>query len=148
MPSGRRRSGRVALVLIGAAAAGCSPSTDQLSRDHYERLEDCVADWGAPDLCRDGVAGSTSSAGGPSSSSGGVVSSFGRSVGVHYYGPQYVPGWRDAAMREARESMVRSGRASPQVLSAPFSNHSVGSTTVRAARGGFGATARARAGGG
>ena len=45
----RRSSGRVTLVLIGAAAltatlSGCS--SDEVRRDVYGSKQDCLADWG------------------------------------------------------------------------------------------------------
>ena len=46
MPSKRKSSARVTLVLVGVAAlAGCSREP-QARRDVYASKEDCLADWG------------------------------------------------------------------------------------------------------
>ncbi|HET9577270.1 MAG TPA: hypothetical protein VFP44_05545 [Usitatibacter sp.] len=46
-----RKSGRVTLVLIGVAAAGCGG--DDTRRDVYKSRDDCLADWGnKPEDCQ------------------------------------------------------------------------------------------------
>lgn len=80
----RRSSGRVTLVLIGAAAVaatlgGCS--NDEVRRDVYANKQDCLADWGnTPADCepaydrRTGNAATTHYYGRPYTSSGSSIS--------------------------------------------------------------------------
>ena len=70
----RRRSARITLVLLGAAALGaCGDDADR--RDLYASKQDCVQDWGDETKCETAPPGTTSSR--PHSGGG------------YFYGPPY-----------------------------------------------------------
>jgi uncharacterized protein YgiB involved in biofilm formation len=125
MPSKRKSSARVTLVLVGVAAlAGCSREP-QARRDVYASKEDCLADWGnKPEDC-------TPATDRPRHGGGGFF----------FYGPMYAA----SAMNAMRASSWSGSGARP-------GSHAVDSSPVRSggsvSRGGFGSTGRASSSGG
>lgn len=127
----RRSSRSITLVLIGAAALqGCSPATETqpVSRDDYQSLEDCAADWGRPEHCeRQQVSTNAGSS-------------------TYWRGPTYFANDRWGAQRQARDQAARTG--APSQLADGPSNRSIGTTTATrpssspTARGGFGSSSR------
>jgi uncharacterized protein YgiB involved in biofilm formation len=126
MPSKRKSSARVTLVLAGVAAlAGCHREPEA-RRDVYASREDCLADWGhKPEDC-------TAATDRPRQGGGGG--------GFFFYGPMYAA----SAMNAMRSSAWSGSGARPgshAVDSSPASSGSV-------SRGGFGSTGRASSSGG
>lgn len=124
--SRRRRSHRIVLVLIGAAALpACTPRDASYAvHDRYASLEDCSADWGRPEVCEQDSDNRPL----PASYSGGPH--------LIYRGPSYPLGAREDAQVEARQRAYELG--APRIAAPAQSlalEHSVPS------RGGFGASA-------
>jgi uncharacterized protein YgiB involved in biofilm formation len=119
MPSKRKSSARVTLVLVGVATlAGCSREPET-KRDVYASKEDCLADWGnKPEDC-------TPATDRPRHGGGGFF----------FYGPMYAA----SAMNAFRSSAWSGSGARP-------GSHAVDSTASHSSsvsRGGFGSTGRA-----
>ena len=115
----RKSSGRVTLVLVGAAAlAGCGEDQD-VRRDVYASREDCLADWGnKPEDCT------------PATEKRHAGSGF-------FYGPLYYG------------SALRGGSGSAWTQNARPGSRSIGTSTAGAparsggvSRGGFGSSGR------
>ena len=110
----RKRSSRITLVLLGAAALTACADQDEQKRDVYASKQDCVKDWGDETKCDPAPA--AAGQGRTHSGSG------------FFWGPMY----SGAAHRWANSgtsslSPVRSG------------SHAVGSSSI--SRGGFGSSA-------
>jgi hypothetical protein len=121
----RKRSAAITLVLVGSLA-GCDRPEQQ--RDVYTSLADCSKDWLQPAECepvRDG-----------------------RFSNSYFYGPGYYgasfPSGRPRPSPNAFDAVHAGGTSS--ALSSVRSSSGVG-TSSSAARGGFGASARASSGG-
>ena len=126
MPSKRKSSVRVTLVLVGVAAlAGCQRQPES-KRDVYASKEDCLADWGhKPEDCTPAVDRARHNGGGG---------------GMFFYGPLYAA----SAMNAMRASEWSGSGVRP-------GSHAVGSTpggSGSVSRGGFGGTGRASSSGG
>ena len=123
MPSKRKSSARVTLVLAGFAAvsAGCSREPE-MKRDVYASREDCLADWGnKPQDC-------TPATDRPRHGGGGFF----------FYGPMYAA----SAMNAWRGGSAWTGSgARPGSHAVESTSHASGSVT----RGGFGASGRSSA---
>lgn len=116
----RKRSSRITLVLLGAAALGAC-SNDSGRRDLYGSKQDCVKDWGDETKCE--VA--------PASAGTGRT----HSGGGFFWGPMY------------SGSSYRGGSGSSSSLSpARTGSHALGSSSV--SRGGFGSSASSHSSGG
>jgi hypothetical protein len=118
----RKSSGRVALVLIGAAAlAGCG---DSQRRDVYKSQADCLADWG--NTAQDCTPATEE-----------------RHQGLgYYYGPSY--GYHSSWWMWGRGSSWSSSTRGSRAIGSLSSSH--GSSSSHTARGGFGSSAHASGG--
>ena len=120
----RKRSSRVTLVLIGAAAlAACSDSTPE-HRDVYASKQDCVQDWGEEKKCEAAPASAGSSTG-RSHTGGG-----------YFWGPIY----------SGSSYRTGSNTSSSSIGSARSGSHAIGSSSI--SRGGFGSSASSHSSGG
>ena len=122
----RKRSARITLVLVGAAAlAACSDSGHD-QRDLYASKQDCVKDWGDEKKC-ESAPESAASHTGRSHTGGGF-----------FWGPLY------------SGSSFRSGSgtstSSSSIGSARSGSHAIGSSSI--SRGGFGSSASSHSSGG
>ena len=120
----RKRSSRITLVLMGAAAlAACSDSKPG-HRDVYASKQDCVQDWGDEKKCETAPASAGSSTG-RSHTGGG-----------YFWGPIY------------SGSSMRTGSTSPSssIGSARTGSSAIGSSSI--SRGGFGSSASSHSSGG
>src|SRR3954468_10959341 len=94
----RKRSGRVTLVLLGAAAlAACGDNPDE-KRDVYASKQDCVADWGDEKKCEAAPA-ATGSSTGRSHTGGG-----------YFWGPIYSGAMRSGSSIGSSSSAIGSSR--------------------------------------
>lgn len=48
----RRKSRNLSLVLVPVLLAACGAEVPDQQRDVYARYDDCMADWGKPELCQ------------------------------------------------------------------------------------------------
>jgi uncharacterized protein YgiB involved in biofilm formation len=120
----RRRSHRIALVLIGTVALpACTPDTPSVVHDRYASLNDCSADWGRPEVCdrEDGTRPSYGGVGG----------------GIFFRGPSYSAGGREQAQIQALDQARRVGVLDQAATG--LSNHAIEHGVP--SRGGFGALA-------
>jgi uncharacterized protein YgiB involved in biofilm formation len=149
----RRKTRELKLVLVPIllAVSGCvyDPNDDAGNqRDVYTKFEDCVADWGKPELCQqiaDAEAKQFAQSTGASTGGGGHVI---------YWGPTYSPygGGRSVVYNgQTYTPSVNRAMSKPFVISPTSSNiaRSSPASPVRAAassstlRGGFGGGGRA-----
>ena len=120
----RKRSSRITLVLIGAAAlAACSDSPAE-HRDVYASKQDCVQDWGEEKKCEAAPASAGSSTG-RSHTGGG-----------YFWGPIY----------SGSSYRTGSNTSSSSIGSARSGSHAIGSSSI--SRGGFGSSASSHSSGG
>ena len=120
----RKRSSRITLVLIGAAAlAACSDSPPE-HRDVYASKQDCVQDWGEEKKCEAAPASAGSSTG-RSHTGGG-----------YFWGPIY----------SGSSYRTGSNSSSSSIGSARSGSHAIGSSSI--SRGGFGSSASSHSSGG
>lgn len=118
----RKRSARITLVLLGAAALGACVNHDE-KRDVYASKQDCVKDWGDETKCETAPAHAGNSTGRPHSGGG------------FFWGPIY------------SGSSFRSNSGSSSSIGATRSgSHAIGSSSV--SRGGFGSSASSHSSGG
>ncbi len=134
----RRKTRNLSLVLVPILLAGCGVDTpDDQQRDVYTKFEDCMADWGKPELCQQmQEADARKFAENTTGVSGG---------GPHmvYWGPSYYPGDR-AVTYNGQTFAPKTNHA----MSKPFMVTSRSSTSAKSspstarstsvARGGFG----------
>ena len=129
----RRASLHITLVLIGAAglsACGRAPEP-QLRRPIYASLEDCKADWDAPQACESFTD--------PGTSPGSTGGSGARPSGTHYYGPYYWSGGSSSGTWERPHPNSRAiGATSP-------TRPGTGSHSSTVSRSGFGSTSASHA---
>ena len=124
----RKRSARITLVLVGAAAlAACSDSGHD-QRDLYASKQDCVKDWGDETKCETAPATAGSSTG-RSHTGGG-----------YFWGPLY----SGSSFRSG--TGTSSAGSSSAIGSARSGSHAIGSSSV--SRGGFGSSASSHSSGG
>ncbi len=145
----RRSTSTVSLLLVPTLLvfSGCSydPSEGEAQqRDVYTRFEDCVADWGKPELCQQIAQAEAQKFAQSTGVSGGGNS-------IIYWGPLYYGGER-SVMHNGQTYRPVSNRA----MSKPFNITSTSSNTAKlspatptrsvstdsTARGGFGSTGR------
>ena len=113
----RQRRGKIALALIPVLAtmAGCSYDPSEtgapMQRDVYRKVEDCIADWGNPELCAK-VADAEAK---QFAQSVGVDGSGGHSS-VIFWGPSYYPDARSVHYNGQTYSPATS-----RAMSRPFS---------------------------
>lgn len=141
-----KKSVSVSLVLVPALLSiyGCSydPSEgDAMQRDVYTKFEDCVADWGKPELCQ-GIAQAEAA---QLAQSQGVNTG----GGVHpiFWGPSYYPSDRAVSYNGQTYAPTKSRAMSKPFMVTPTSSASAKSSpgTARAtsvSRGGFGSFGR------
>ena len=122
----RKRSSRITLVLIGAAAlAACGDNTPE-HRDVYASKQDCVQDWGDEKKCEAAPASAGSSTG-RSHTGGG-----------YFWGPLYSgSGMRTGSSTTSPSSSIGSARTG---------SRAIGSSSI--SRGGFGSSASSHSSGG
>jgi uncharacterized protein YgiB involved in biofilm formation len=124
--SRRRRSQRIALVLIGTVALpACTPGGPRVVHDQYTSLEDCSADWGRPEVCD------------RQEQTGLVAGNFG-GPRILFRGPDYVADDRMGAQYQAREQARALGSLDPSASG--FGNRAIQAAVP--SRGGFGASSR------
>jgi hypothetical protein len=119
LPSSRKRSLHLSLVLVSAAAltaCGNLENNKNLSRDAYANLEACKADWGAAGDCEAVKPGTQSGTSGSTHS---------------FYGPRYYS-------RSGSYGFTSAGRPG---------SRSVGTVSSSPSRGGFGASSAHHSGG-
>ena len=116
----RKRSARITLVLLGAAALTACGNNDE-QRDLYSSKQDCVKDWGDETKCESAPASATN---GRTHSGGG-----------YFWGPMYSgSSYRSGSSTSSSLGSVRSG------------SRAVGSSSI--SRGGFGSGASSHSSGG
>ena len=126
----RKRSSRITLVLMGAAAlAACSESPPE-HRDVYASKQDCVQDWGEEKKCEAAPASAGSSTG-RSHTGGG-----------YFWGPIYSGSSYRTGSSSTSSSIGSAGIAG----SARSGSHAIGSSSI--SRGGFGSSASSHSSGG
>lgn len=120
-----RRSQRIALVLIGAAALpACAPTPQRVVHDRYASLEDCSADWGRPEVCDQ------------DDDSRPLAGRFG-GPRIVYRGPSYPEDDREEAQYQARRQALQLGALDPTTPRA--GTHAIEQSVP--SRGGFGGSA-------
>lgn len=143
-----RKTINLTLVLVPILLAGCGVEVpDKQQRDVYTKFEDCMADWGKPELCqkmqeedaRQFAENTTGVSGGGGSH-------------MIYWGPNYYPGNRavihngQTLIPKINHAMSKpfmvTSRSSSAAKSSPSTAHSTSTS-----RGGFGAGGRAAGGG-
>ena len=114
----RKRSSRITLVLLGAAALGAC-GNDPAQRDLYANKQDCIKDWGDETKCE--VAPASAGQGRTHSGSG------------FFWGPIY-------------SGLSNRSGSSSSLGSARTGSSAIGSTSI--SRGGFGSSASSHSSGG
>ena len=126
----RRRSARITLVLVGAAAlAACNSSNGDDKRDLYASKQDCVRDWGDETKCELAPA------------SAGASTGHSHTGGGYFWGPLY-----SGSSYRYGSSRTGSSIGSSSIGGARTGSHSIGSSSV--SRGGFGSSASSHSSGG
>lgn len=135
----RKNKGSVSLILVPALLILSGCAGDQTQRDVYTRFEDCVADWGKPELCQQIAEAEakqlTESQGVMHTASGPIV----------FWGPPYYHG--DRAVSYGGQTYIP---GTNRAMSKPFMVHSGSSSAAKSSlssprivsRGGFGGFAR------
>ncbi len=139
----RRRSGSVTLVLVPILLAGCGIETaeDPMQRDVYTRFEDCMADWGKPELCQQMQQAEAAQFAQQTTGSAGN--------GAHliFWGPSYYPGARSVAYNgQTYTPLTNKAMSRPYAVTSKSSaaaRSSPGAASPAPSRGGFGAGGRA-----
>lgn len=124
----RKRSARITLVLVGAAALAACGDSDPERRDVYASKQDCVQDWGQETKCEPAPASATNSTSRPHSGHG------------YFWGPLY----RGSSAGYRAGSSGTSGASA--IGGAGTSSRAIGSASV--SRGGFGSSASSHSSGG
>lgn len=150
MKKKKRRSASVSLVLVPILlSTGCSYDPNDgppLQRDVYTKFEDCVADWGKPELCQKiaeaEAAQFAQDKGVTSGGTGGGVSP------MIFWGPSYYSPDRAVAFNGQTYAPLQN-----RAMSKPFQVTSTSSAIAKASpgaartsnisRGGFGSSGRA-----
>lgn len=143
----RKQASPIMLVLVPALLAISGCTGDETQRDVYTRFEDCVADWGKPELCQ-----KIAEAEAKEFAQNQGVTTGGGSSPIIFWGPSYYPGDR-AVTFNGQTYEPKANRA----MSRPFTVNSRSSSIARSSpgtarstsvsRGGFGGGARAAGGG-
>ena len=143
----KRATQKLALVLVPALLAMSGCASDETQRDVYTRFEDCVADWGKPELCQK-IAETEAK----EFAQNQGVSTGGGMNPIIFWGPSYYPGDR-AVTFNGQTYQPKTHRA----MSRPFTVNSRSSSVAKSSpgtarstsvsRGGFGGGARAAGGG-
>lgn len=134
-----RKNIKKVLVLVPILLAfGCTEESTQ--RDVYTRFEDCVVDWGKPELCQEiAKAEAQQYANSVGANTGGTSP-------VIFWGPTYYPGNR--AVEYNGQTYTPGAN---HAMSRPFSVHSSSSKISKSSpaspRGGFGSRGRFAGGG-
>ncbi len=147
----KRRLGSFSLVLVPLLLAGCSEGLDETTqRDVYTRFEDCMADWGKPELCQQMQEADAKQF---AQQTTGVAGDNGSHL--IFWGPQYYPGSRSVGFNgQTYTPTTNRAMSRPFAItstSSPASRVSTSSPAPRAssvassgvARSGFGGSARA-----
>lgn len=124
----------IPLILVPAliALSGCTDS--QVQRDVYQTKEECLADWGTEELCKDMPDDEAKQY-----SNNGHGSSFIYHPGRHYFwGPSYYPS--DRAVDLNGRTYRPASAARPFVSISSGSRSAMTSAGRAISRGGFGAT--------
>ncbi len=138
----KRATQNLALVLIPALLAMSGCASDETQRDVYTRFEDCVADWGKPELCQQ-IAETEAK---QFAQNQGVATG----TGVHpmiFWGPTYYPGDRAVAFNgQTYEPKTNRAMSRPFTITSQSSSIAKSSPgtarTTSFSRGGFGGGAR------
>ncbi len=121
-----RKSSAITLVLVPLLLAGCGESPETMQRDVYTKFEDCMADWGKPELCQQLQQADAQQF---AQQTTGVQNGGGGSH-VIFWGPSYYPGNR-AISYGGSDYVPSSNRA----MSRPFAITSTSSSLARTSPG-------------
>lgn len=141
-----RKTRTLSLVLVPILLAGCGGEIpDEQQRDVYTKFEDCMADWGKPELCQQMQEADAKKFAEHTTGVGGGGGSH-----MVFWGPTYFPGNRGVIYngqsfapttnRAMSKPFMVTSKSSAAAKSSP-------STASTPSRGGFGAGARAASGG-
>lgn len=138
----KRATQKLALVLVPALLAMSGCASDETQRDVYTRFEDCVADWGKPELCQQIAEAEAKQF----AQNQGVASASGAHP-IIFWGPSYYPSDR-AVLFNGQTYAPKTNKA----MSRPFMVGSRSSSIAKSSpgtarttsfsRGGFGGGAR------
>ena len=118
----RKRSCRITLVLLGAAALAACANHDE-KRDVYASKQDCIKDWGDETKCETAPAHAGNSTGRTHSGGG------------FFWGPIY-----------SGSSFRNNSGSSSSIGATRSGSHAIGSSSI--SRGGFGSSASSHSSGG
>jgi uncharacterized protein YgiB involved in biofilm formation len=117
-----KKTKNLSLVLVPWLLAACGTEVPDQQRDVYTKMEDCVADWGKPELCAqiaEAEAKQFAQATTGSSHSGGSS--------LIFWGPSYYPG--DRAVSYNGQSYAPTNN---RAMSKPFAIRSTSSAVAKA----------------